>query len=248
MYLSCLDPYKVEYYYNMKNLVEENIDKFDKKEKVNLYIILETLCVTQLSAGNFNFYREMFKIYNLMLRDKIYTHSEKENFQVNLFRNMFFTATVLKEFTWAENFLNDYIDRVSAEQREDMLHYAKAVLNFEKENYGKALEEITQVKYKFFVFKYEVRMWTLKIYYEQQSYEAAFSLIDAFQHFLSNNKNVPESEKKRFGKFLKYLNILIKIKCGSLSADDLDLKNEIKNCKNIISKRWLLEKVDELNN
>lgn len=248
MFLSCTDPFNVKYYYIMKSLIESNIDKFDIKEKVNLYIILETLCVTQLSAGNEIFYKEMFEIYNLMLKHKIYIHSEKENFQVNLFRNMFFTAVVLKEFVWAENFLKDYIGKLSAEQREDMSHYSKAVLNFEKGEYEKALEELSKVRFKFFVYKYEIRMLTLKIYYEQHSYEAAISLIDTFQHFLSNNKSVPESEKERFGKFLKCLNNLIKIKTGFTSAADFDIKNEIKNSKSIISKRWLLEKVEELIN
>lgn len=89
-------------------------------------------------------------------------------------------------------------------------------------------------------------MWMLKIYYEQKSFESAISLIDSFSHFLSKNKIVPVLEKERFGKFLKYLNVLIKIQTGSAYAKDLNLKKEILNSGNIISKRWLIEKVDQL--
>jgi hypothetical protein len=128
---------------------------FDQDERVNLFIILDNISVTKLSNGKEKFYKELMDIYKAILYHKLYLHSKKEYFQVNLFRNMFYTAMILKEYKWAENFLEDYLDKLSPEQREDMCHYSRTILYFEKGNFEKALEEIVRVNYKFFVYKYE---------------------------------------------------------------------------------------------
>jgi len=86
----------------------------------------------------------------------------------------------------------------------------------------------------------------LKIYYEQGSYESAISLIDTFSHFLSKNKSVSAIDKERFGKFLKFLSLLIKIQTGSVSIKDINLKKEITDSVVVNSKRWLLKKSEEL--
>ncbi len=246
MYKSYIHPDKDEYYIELKNLVEANFELFNHDEKVNLLIILENVCLTRVAAGNENFYRDLMDIYKSMLLHKLYYHSKKENFQLNLFRNMFYTSVILKDYEWAADFLKKYINELSAEQQEDMINYSQAILNFEKRNFDKALEEITKVNHKFFVYKFDVKLIMLKIYYEQGSYESGISLIDSFSHFLSKNKSVSAIDKERFGKFLKFLNSLIKIKTGSVSMKDINLKKQISDTVGITSKKWLLKKFEEL--
>ena len=197
-------------------------------------------------SRNENFYKDLLNIYKSMLKHKLYYHSNIEYFQLNLFRNMFYTSVILKEYEWATEFLKKYISKLSHEQREDMIHYSQAILNFERKNFDKALEEIIKVNLKFFVYKFDVKLLMLKIYYEQRSYESAISLIDSFSHFLSKNKSVSAIDKERFGKFLKFLNLLIKVQTGSVSIKDNNLKKEILNTLGLSSKRWLLKKFEEL--
>lgn len=182
----------------------------------------------------------------MMLAEKIYKHSNEEYFQLNLFRNIFYTAVYLREYEWTFKFIEDHVQELQPEFRENIKHLAYAYINFGKCEFETALEEITKVRYDYFAFKFDVRLLTLKIYYEMNLFEPALSLIDSFSHFLSNNKNVSVQQKESFGNFLKFLKQLVRIKSNDLIKDSIELKREINSVKTVISKNWLLEKVSEL--
>ncbi len=246
MYLSMIQPDNDDNYFKLKELVMDNFDMFKREEKFNLFIILESICTTSISSGKRHFYEKAMELYKLMLSKNIYTHSDSEFFQLNLFRNIFYTAIVLKEFEWAESFTKEYLNKVMPLHREDISHLANAYIYFEKKEFEKALGEISSVNYKFFVFKYDVRILTLKIYYELDSFEPALSLIDTFTHFLSNNKTLSGTNKDGFLNFLKFLKHLIKMKSGDMKNDSFNFKREIGNTERLMNKNWLLEKAGEL--
>ncbi|MDQ3020291.1 MAG: hypothetical protein M3R36_06945 [Bacteroidota bacterium] len=135
-----------------------------------------------------------------MLANNLYTHSDTEYFQINLFRNIIYAAVVLKKFNWAENFVKGHLNKLMPDYRDEVYHFAYSMIYFEKREFSKALDEISKVRYDFFVFKFDVRLYTLKIYYEMNSFESAISLIDTFTHFLSNNKSAPGKLQEKFFK------------------------------------------------
>jgi hypothetical protein len=235
-----------EYYFKLKEHVEKYLDRFDKQEQFNLFLILESTCVTKVSSGNTEFYKQLMSVYELMLEKRLYTHTEKDCFQTNLFRNMFYTAVILRKFEWAEKFLAEYIDKLIPAQKESMFHYAQSMLNFERRNYEAALGEIIKVNHKFFFFKYDAKILMLKIYYELKEYEPALSAVDSFSHFLGKNRAVTDTDKVRFGCFLKFYRNLMKLLDGRNGQDLQKLKKEISDSPNVISRKWLLEKAGEI--
>lgn len=247
MYRAFSDDDNDENYFKLKRLIDENLHLFGREEKFNLLVVLESCCVTKLSGNKSGFYEHLMELYEFMLSENLYTHREKDFIQTNLFRNIFFVAVTLKKYQWAEKFINDYIDKLIPGQRPSMKHFACALLDFERGRFENALEEITKVDFEFFVFKFDVKVLMLKIYYEVKSYEPALSLIDSFNHFLVNNKSIYKRERERFGNFAGYLKVLIKISNGSSRTDIHDLKNKITDSTAVIGKRWLLEKVEQLN-
>jgi len=121
--------------------------------------------------------------------------------------------------------------------------FAMALLSFEMNDFEKALEFTGKVNYELFVFKYDIKLLLLKIFYEKNCYEEALSLIDSFKHFLSGNKTVSEYYRNNYMLFLKYYKELLNMKIYN-STEDLELlKNKINSEKNLISKTWLLEKI-----
>ncbi|MBS1552240.1 MAG: hypothetical protein JST15_09265 [Bacteroidetes bacterium] len=245
MYMSYIHEDIDEYYYELRKKVDENFGYFTRNERVNLMIILENICLIKAVNGKPDFYHNLMEIYRKMLSEKIYLHSDNEYFQINLFRNMFYTAIILEDYKWAEKFLSEHISELSPGQRENMDHYTKAVLFFEKKNFNGSLEEVNKVKFNFFVYKYDVKLLMLKSFYELGYYENALSMIDSFSHFLSKNKIVSETEKERFGNFNSFLKVLIKIKTGSVTSGDKNLSKRISGTKIVNSRKWLLEKAHE---
>jgi hypothetical protein len=248
MYLSSLDHESDEKYMKFKESVTKNLYLFHTEEKFNLLLALESCCVSRLNMERIKIYEDLMEVYELMLESNVLSESTNGYIQANLFRNIFYTAVVLKKYEWAESFVNDYYDLLLPEQKNDMYNYTKALLNFEKKNFETALEFIGKVNHGFFVFKFEARILTMKLYYELRSFEPALSLIDSFSHFLSKNKIVSDSFKEPCMNFNKYLKLLIKISSETKPAGKKDLeflKNEIQNVKHFFSRRWILEKLEE---
>lgn len=246
MYKAYKDCENDEYYFRLRNLVEDNLHRFDREEKFNLLIILESICVNKLGAGKSEFYKHLMYIYEFMIKEDLLSHTEKEYIQTNLFRNIFYTAVVLKQYQWAEKFIEKYSPRINPEQKDNLFCYSRAMLLFEKKLYGESLENISKVNQKFFPFKFDAKVLTLKIYFELEDFEPALSLIDSFAHFLSNNKSVHANDKERFGNFLKYLKLLIKQKTGFTEIHGELLVKEISLKTNVISKNWLIEKAGRI--
>lgn len=242
MYKAYKDIENDENYFMLRKLIEENLKRFGREEQFNLLIILESICVTKLASGKHEFYEHLMNIYEFMTDENLLKHNEKNYIQTNLFRNIFYTALVLKRYQWAEKFIEKYITSVYPEQKENLLYYSQALLNFEKKRYGESLENISKVSLKFFPFKFDVKVLTLKIYYELAYYEPALSLIDSFVHFLSNNRSIHASDKERFGNFLKYFKLLMKLREGFKDMHSDLLVKEISQKTNVISKNWLIEK------
>ncbi len=126
-----------------------------------------------------------------------------------------------------------------------MLRYGAAVLDFERGKYEDSLSKISKVGQKFFVYKYDVKILLLKIYYELKEYEPAYGIIDTFSHFLRNNKSVTELDRDRFGNFLKFYKNLIKASERSDGYKVQKMKKQLSDTKNVINRRWLLKKTEE---
>jgi hypothetical protein len=239
-----------EYYSKLKNSVMSNLWLFNKDEQYNLLLGLESCSVTRLKYGKKKRHEELMEVYERMLSLDLFSGSEERKFmQANLFRNIFYTGVLLKRYQWAEDFVSEYSEYLVPEQRPDMYNYTIALLGFERKDYNNALENISKVNYRFFIFKYEAKVLMLKIYYEMGSFEPALSMIDSFAHFLSNNKLVSEIYKGQFMDFLKFLRILIKHKTSAGKDNKLTRAELLKQAESTVqfaSKGWIIEKIHQL--
>jgi len=247
MYMSYVHPDSDDYYFDMKKLIFNNLSRFTADERYNLYLILENLCISKSEHGRGDFYQECMDVYERMLTDKDNILAGRGYMQMNLFRNIFLTAVILKRHEWAGKFLNDYIQHIEPAQRQDMLNFTRAVLCFEKGDFNTALECASRINFKFFVFKFDSRILMLKAYYELQEIEPAFSLVDSFAHFVAKNKSVSEVDKTRFGRFLKFYKKLLQLSDKEDGFEVEKLKKAILKAPAVINRKWLLEKAEKLN-
>ncbi len=240
---------EIKHYKALKEAIAANLPRFRREARYNLFLILESCCITLMRYGVGIDYSSLMEVYEMMLDHKIFSDNSRNFMQANIFRNIFYTAVVLKKYEWAELFIKDYNEYLIPEQRADMFNYTGAILNYERKRYSAALEQISKVNYSFFVFKFEAKTLTMKLLYELGLYEQALSLADSFSHFLSKNKIVSEIYKRQFMNFVKFSRLLIKRSNGTGRTSLMEaggLKKDIADTKDIINKNWLLEKAEEL--
>lgn len=246
--ITVLDIKDEEYFIKMKNIVKENADVFSRGELYNLMAMLNSCCnLKSESIDYYKYQREYFDIETFSLRRGLLTHTEGYYMQAGGFVNLFNIAITLNELKWAEEFLGKHIDKISPELRDDVYFYGMAQLFFEKGKYEKSLEMINKVRFSFMHFKQFVRALTLKIYYELNYFEEAFSLIDSYSHFIASNKKINPMAKNKNLNFLSLTKELLKLKSESgFKMKSVNIRERIESKTVILNKQWLLAKAKEL--
>jgi len=128
-----------------------------------------------------------------------------------------------------------------------MFNLSMALLNYERGEYGKTLENILAINIELVHFKIDVRYLTVKTYYELDYYEQLLSSIDAFRHFLSSDKHISERIVNVYSNFCSLIGRLAKIRLDA-SFDNLPaIKKEIRDLENKATSEWLMKKAEEMN-
>jgi hypothetical protein len=125
-------------------------------------------------------------------------------------------------------------------------NYCKAVICFERKKFGKSLEFLSRVDHIDWNLKINVRLYYLQNYYELGMGEQIISLLDSFRHFSSNNPDItPEYMDEKVKNTIRYISKISNAKFGGKKLDYADLK-EAELSKNILYKKWIIEKMKEL--
>ena len=118
--------------------------------------------------------------------------------------------------------------------------------DFYKHNFELALDFITRIDHLNPVFKVDYRFLILRIYYELSYFEQAFSALDAFKHFLTNDKEISDDFKIEFKNFARIYSEILKIKAKESKSDPLAAKKELDKLNLKTQVTWLRNKIDEL--
>lgn len=97
------------------------------------------------------------------------------------------------------------------------------------------------------MYKFDVKNLMLKIYYELGLYSQAYSLIDAYKHFLDDNKEHSKIHNENYRNFLTLYSKLLKMKESGNFSELPQLLKQIRNTQSLASRIWILEKIDEIN-
>lgn len=241
VYKIALDSSTDKDYAEFKSLVMRNMPMFNRAER---YMLMHDLIAYCIEKDNFK--KEALNLYMYMLDNNVYTMFENEYLQALSYRTFIYIATGINEYLLIEEFINRHTDKLKPEYRENMKHYAYAYMYFSKKEFEKSLVNISKVKYQVFLFKADVKNLMLKIFYELNLYEQAASMLDTYKHYIQSSNEVSEHLKKIHSEFLIFFNRIIKIKSTGIKKDLDAVTIEILKNNSVVSKKWLIEKTNEL--
>ena len=240
-----LDPEDLSFYEPLMSAVSESISCFDRQEKYNIYQMIEAICWHKMPAANNEEYRkELFRINKMRLEDGVFSPDGKV-MRLMLYRQILMTAIYLKEYEWAEDFVEVYSVKLPPGYIKNMQNFSFAHIWFGKQEYGNALGILNKVDFDIFTLNFDTRNLMLKIYYELNYFEEAFSLVDSYRHFISKNKLVSAYYKELTLEFLHYYSWLYKIKLNSSHNELTKLKDSLIK-KTVYFSKWMGEKIGEL--
>lgn len=236
-----LDPDDL-YYYELKAIVFKSLGLFTRFEKYNLVLFLENSCEEKNISGK-DFRKELHSVHREMLTRKLFTAEDEDYFSIIRFRGMVKCALLNDEFAWTEEFLNKYLEKLPIQFRDNMNYYSLALLYFRRRMFGKALENVSKVRFETYRIKFDVWALKLQIEFELGYYEEVLYSIDSFRHSLKNDTTSPHWMKARFSNFMNYFQKVLKIKHSQEKPEAEFFKNEISKSKEVLEKDWLLEKL-----
>lgn len=243
IYLTFIDPTDESHYFNLKNLIKNQLHLFPQEEArdimnsaINYTIQKQNQGLLKFSLENFELWKEALKRNVVLINDELSPWS---------FKNIVTLALRLNEYEWTEHFIKDYGIKINKEFRENAINYNQAILFFYKKEYNKAIPLLQKVQFDEINYGLGAKALLLATFYELDEFDALDSFYESFKIFVNRNKNITDDIKKSYIQLIKLTKLLTESNSDKLKLQKI--KNEIQNSQ-ATSKKWLLEKVDELLN
>jgi len=246
LYLTSLNWNKDEFYFGYKKLLLNNLGLLDADEKRFHISYLIKYCILKKNNVNLasKFENELFLIYNRLLTKGYYKTSVTDFLPDELFRNILKLGLKLKKHNWVKNFINKYIKKLLPGRRKNMYNFSLAEYYFSKQRYSEALFYFHKIAIDDFIFKLDLKNLMLISSYELSDYEGALSLIDTYNHFLSNDSTLSAIQRTRYKYFVNAVNKLVAYKTNSHNVSTVEIEMSLK--KNFPNKVWVEEKFLEI--
>ena len=235
------------HYQVMKKMLVEDLQSLSSREGRDLYIFAYNYCIQQINLGQSAYLQELFQLYRQGLRrdlmlDKNGLISEWD------YKNIATLGARLKEFEWTEMFLNQYMDKLPSQQRENAYNYNLGNLYYNKKMYEEALSALLLVQYTDVKYHLNTTFLLLRTYYALEDTEALLSLIETFRIYVIRSRKMTTDQKRGYTNFLRFAKKLVLLKHHAntysrplLQEKLVSLAEKIENTDNIINKFWLLD-------
>ena len=234
-----------EHYFALKDLLSKYWMTLPLKDAEEAYTTMFSYCIKKMNQGNAEFYREFLNLSKDLLKTDILLARGELN--PWYFRNAVMTSLRLNEYAWAEQFINDYENKLPPDFRKNAVSYNKALVYFYQKKYDKVIPLLQSVEYDDLVYNLSSKSILLAVYYELDTDEALNSLMDSFKTYLNRHKEITSDRRISYMNLMKYIRKLLKIIPGDIKEIELIRKEMEEDRKiGIASEKWILEKLAEL--
>lgn len=235
---------KDKYYEELKELLGKHRNALPSMEIRQIYIAVFNYLNKKLKSGQSKYLKDIYELYKVMFERNILIDNGFINNHIN-FRNALIAGLRLGELEWAEMFIEKYSPLLVPLNRENLVNYSLAELNFYKKNYQETLNHLLSFEFEDAYNYAEHKTLLAKTYYELEEDEPLFALTHAFRIYLHRDTNIAEHFQKTYHNFVRILNKLAKARFDP-NADICEIEKELEELQYITNREWLLEKMGEL--
>ena len=231
-----------EIFIKLRKLIEEKFNEFSKGECFSFYVHLINYCNINKLANDKEYIRIKFEIAKeIVERDLIVQNGVIDP---GWFRGIFSMAYNSGKIKFAEDFIEKHKSLVTGKEKENVVKHAYANLAIYKKDYESALNYLSDCSYQHLNDKWTVKQMYMTIYFETNNFEQFLYVADSMKHLIKDEGSWNENLIIPIRNFINSLTKLFKVKMGEKNIPVDEIKNEIMESK-IISRKWLLEKIEE---
>lgn len=241
----------LQFFYELRKLLEENIDNLGSELKYNFFVALANYSVKKIDAGLNEFTKTLYEIYRFMIDNNIYSIDRVKNIDGAFYINVSGSAVKAGELEWAKYFIEKYKEMLEPDVRENYYFHALIEYYIKLKNFGQAQGYLARIKHTNHSSKFNIKGWEIITAYEMNHLEEMRYLIDSARHFIQNDKKIISSKLERLSNFISFVTKLVYLKenqdnIKSIKMELFNLKEDL-NALKCFHKIWLGEKIEELN-
>ncbi|GAB4498293.1 MAG: hypothetical protein OHK0019_33390 [Saprospiraceae bacterium] len=244
--IRCLtEPDEENYFQHFMKHLEQFADKLSEGDLRECYQIAQNYCAFKLNKGRVDYYPVFFHV----IINSINLNIILENNQISegVFKNVVTVSLGSGEFEWAEKFIEEYSLYLPSDIKENARIFNLAYLYFYQKKYERVIELLRSIEYRDVIYSLNSKIILIQTYFESNEYLAMDSLIDSFRIFIRRNKVISKNQKREYNNFLNFVKKLTSI--DPLDTKSVEkFKSRVMEGSYVTPKKWLLEKIAELEN
>ncbi len=238
-----LNPKAGKHYRSLKSYLHDFGHRFEPAERRILYSLLKNYCIeTKINRGKTAYNEELLFIYQTMAEEGLLLQNGQLDAQD--YKNIVSVALRVGDFDWAEKFIQTYSDKLPIDNRDNIILYNSALLQFHQGNFEKVVEQLREVETENPTYALGGKLLLLKAYYELQDDLVLTPLRDSFRLYLKQSSSLEPRLKERYLNTLRFVE-----KLGALTPGDKKaakkLRKKVKKTRQVAERSWILEKLDE---
>lgn len=238
-YKALSEPEAEAYFANLRELIEQHWRQFPPEEARDIHLLAINYCIQRLNKGHRQYIQQAFELYRRGLeRGVLLEEGALSKFTYN---NVLMLAIGLKQWAWAEEFLETYKNHLPGKERENIYRYNLAVYYFRKPDYGRAMQLLQQANPEDVLYNLNARSMLLRIYCELGEYDALESLLDSFRTYIGRQKGLGY-HKENYLNLLSFVRQMLRFAPGDRGARE-KLRRKVEDTPAVAEKGWLLEKL-----
>lgn len=227
----------------LRDLLIQYEEEFPLYELKQIYFYLQNFCAREINTGKSEYLEKLFNVYKTLIERGILPG--QENLKQGVYKNILTLGLIVKEFDWVKDFIRNYTDKLPKEHQENALNYNLAKVYFHQERYEQVIEQLQEVEYKNLVYALGGKLMLMKTYFELKEQRPLYSLIESFRIYLRRNKLISKNVRQQYMNSLRFTK-----KLANLAPYDVKglerVKEQVMKCKALAAKKWLLEKIAEM--
>ena len=232
-----------DHYFQLKELINDYIHHFPPDEAREIMDAAISYCAVKNNKGIGGFQDELLDLYKKALQEEIIL--DKDGLLSPIaYRNIAAMAMRSNDLDWAEAFISEYAEKINPDFSENAKNFSLARLNFYKKEYNTVIDYLNKVHLNDFFYNVNVRILMLLAYYELDEILPLESLLQSFNAWVRREKALTKVKKSEFLgliRFTRRLSNTPKFEKQKLEK----LLNEVKDTPAIVSKAWLISKIEE---
>lgn len=230
-------------YESVKELFYQCKNKLSKNEIEDIFLFLINYANTIIIKGNLAYQNKLLELYQQGFKQKIL--SEHGVAFTQHYINAVILAAELGQLEWAKKVIDNYSTKLKKGNQQDICSLAEAYLLHVKSNYEASIEKINAISFHDISYEFISRTLIIRNYYEiPDDKYPLMSYCDSFERFLMDNKFIGRKFRESNLSFVRFVKKMNRAKNKPKVLQNLC--NEIGEKENLVCRKWLLQKVNEL--